>query len=376
MTATETKHRRGTSSQVAAMTPAQGEIVMDTTNDRIHIGNGSLAGGRIIPNVRDLINETFVTATVGGTANAITLTVTPALAAYANGVRIRFKATNTNTGATTVNVNSLGTRTVQKLSGTSLVALTGSEIVAGAWYELNDDGTVFQLGSGGGGGASGADRQIFTSSGTWTKPSGFPSTAMVLLEAWGGGGGGSSGGGGGGGGGSYKSRFVPLSSLGATETITIGAGGAADTNGGSTTIGSLLAAYGGSTRAVSSQQGGAAGGFLSAPITSRTNDTIGEGYGGLAASNGANGYFTGGGGGGGSTGAGNGGGSVYGGGGGGGNAGGASSVGGTSQFGGNGGAGNSNTGTAGTAPAGGGGCGFNISGGAGARGEARITVFG
>ena len=74
---------------------------------------------------------------------------------------------------------------------------------------------------------------IFTSSGTWTKPTGAVSADIQLL---GGGGGGSSGrkdsaattlklGGGGGGGGSFVSVRVPASVLGSSESVTVGAGG-------------------------------------------------------------------------------------------------------------------------------------------------------
>ncbi len=37
--------RRGTASQVAAFTPQQGECVVDTTYNRLHVGDGSIAGG-------------------------------------------------------------------------------------------------------------------------------------------------------------------------------------------------------------------------------------------------------------------------------------------------------------------------------------------
>src|SRR5690606_9015567 len=70
---------------------------------------------------------------------------------------------------------------------------------------------------------------------------------------------------GGGGGGGYNSKLMPLSALGTTETVTIGAGGAAVTAdntdgnaGGHTTFGAHVAAFGGG--AGSGDLGGGGGG--------------------------------------------------------------------------------------------------------------------
>ena len=101
-----------------------------------------------------------------------------------------------------------------------------------------------------------ADQQVFTSSGTWTKPSGFSSKAYSFIQCWGGGGGASRAAStsslSGGGGGQYSQLWILLSSLGSTETVTIGAGGAGRTGsagegsaGGTTTFGSFFPVYGG-----------------------------------------------------------------------------------------------------------------------------------
>lgn len=100
-------------------------------------------------------------------------------------------------------------------------------------------------------------RQIFSTSGTYT-----PSTSMIycLVEAQGGGGGGGgaagtsaqSASGGGGGGGEYGNQVFAAATVGASQTVTIGAVGAAGTaganngtNGGTTSLGSILTALGG-----------------------------------------------------------------------------------------------------------------------------------
>jgi hypothetical protein len=401
MSTTETKHRRGTATQCNTFTPAEAEIAVDTTNNRLRVGDGMKVGGFHMPNHKDVQQQAFTYCTVGGSANAITLTSvsgTP-VAAYALPLKLTFKATATNTSSVQVDVDGLGNKNIYKLSGTSLVALTGSEIVNGSIYDITYDGTQFQLGAGGGG-SSVPDYQAFTSSGTWTKPSGFPASAMALLETWGGGGGGSA---------------DPSTGL------------IAGSNGGATSIGSLITAYGGTggDNGAIRAAGGCGGGVNSTAANVGTCSDIFEGVGAFITSaftnayftpssgtityKQRNGYFTGGGGGGGN---GNysytaGGDSVYGGGGGGSYDGYYAGSGGTSKFGGNGGA----AGAAGTAPGGGGGGGGNAisfgggggsykwrlvplsslgstetitigaggagggNGFAGARGEARITVF-
>lgn len=122
----------------------------------------------------------------------------------------------------------------------------------------------------------------FTASGTWTKD---PGLKYIVVEAVGGGGGGrydaSSAGGGGGGGGGYVRKVIPAASLGATETVTIGAGGAGGTsgsqngvNGAATTMGSLFSAGGGTgaTSGTGGAGGSATGGDLNINGQAGTNN--------------------------------------------------------------------------------------------------------
>jgi hypothetical protein len=282
----------------------------------------------------------------------------------------------------------------------------GSEVM-----RIDSSGNLTVTGTVTSGGAALApviNTQTFDSSGTWTKPAGYASTSRVLVQAWGAGGSGGrhttsttcSGGGGGG----YIERWLNLSQFGATETITIGAGGAARTGsnqagavGGNTTVGSLVTAYGGGGggNASASVSGGSGGGQLSAGVTgSQSGGTVTDpgrpfiaiqdtdGTGSVAGNprqgGGCSTLYTGdslsallhgGGGGCGATNV-NGASSVYGGGGGGGSN---TGTGGTSLFGGSGGAAGAN-GTNGTQPGGAGGSATGTSG-AGAAGRAIITIF-
>src|SRR5262245_19218842 len=52
--------------------------------------------------------------TAGGTANALTITLAPAITAYVTGATFAFKAAATNTGAATINANAVGVRNLRK----------------------------------------------------------------------------------------------------------------------------------------------------------------------------------------------------------------------------------------------------------------------
>lgn len=105
------------------------------------IGTGVIADDGA--NLTNLQNGTGLWAgTAGGTADALTLSLTPALTAYVAGQMFRFKAgASDNTGATTVAINGLTAKTIQ-LNGAALVA---GDITADNWYEILYDGTNFQL---------------------------------------------------------------------------------------------------------------------------------------------------------------------------------------------------------------------------------------
>lgn len=82
-------------------------------------------------------------ATVGGTGNAITLTPSISLAAYAAGVSYSFKATaDLVAGGATVNVSGLGAKALQTATG---AAMTGGEIKSGGLYIVQYTGAAFQL---------------------------------------------------------------------------------------------------------------------------------------------------------------------------------------------------------------------------------------
>lgn len=115
---------------------------------------------------------------------------------------------------------------------------------------------ALSLGAASAGPITAVRRQIFTASGIYT-----PDATMVyaLIECWGSGGagGGVAGsatgtrGGGGGGAGGYSASIKTAAQVGASQTVTVGAGGTGSSaatggNGGATSVGSLVVANGGS----------------------------------------------------------------------------------------------------------------------------------
>ena len=81
--------------------------------------------------------------TAGGTANAITISLNPPIAAYGAGQTFQFIASAANTGAVTLNVNSVGAVAVNKGDGTT--ALIAGDIPNGAMITARHDGTRFRL---------------------------------------------------------------------------------------------------------------------------------------------------------------------------------------------------------------------------------------
>jgi Major tropism determinant N-terminal domain len=118
--------RRGTGSQVASFTGAQGEVVFDTTNNRIVASDGVTVGGNpaaklaeVITNTRTAVSDASYTVlatdrTVAYTAlTAARAVALPASSVYSTGTRLLIVDETGNCSVTkTITVNAAGTDTI------------------------------------------------------------------------------------------------------------------------------------------------------------------------------------------------------------------------------------------------------------------------
>lgn len=119
-------------------------------------GNANLGGNKAtnaaagsaasdLPTMSQAQAGTLQYAADTGAANAYAVALSPAATAYTAGMKVCFKAANSNTGSSTINVNAIGAKNI--FSGGA--ALGGGEILANDMVELRYDGTQFQIVSSG-----------------------------------------------------------------------------------------------------------------------------------------------------------------------------------------------------------------------------------
>ena len=224
--------RRGTTAEHSSFTGEVGELTIDTDKDTAVVHDNYQAGG--FPLLREDLNNLAVGA-----------------------IAASKMSTNSGTYGQTLQVNNAGTA-----------------------IEMGDTGPV--------------SCQVFTSSGTYTKPAGITKIRVQLV----GGGGGGSGHDESGGAGGYSEEIIDARGI-STVTVTVGSGGGGVTyssaggNGGSSSFGSYLSGGGGHG---ANRNGGHTGGFGGAGSGGMFNVVggSGTGHGPNAAGVGGSSYFGGG----------------------------------------------------------------------------------
>lgn len=101
-----------------------------------HTGVGNATTKDSYASAADVIDQGLVYYVDSGAADVYAVTPDPSIGAYGEGQRLVFRATNTNTGASTLNANALGAIAIQTNDGN---ALTAGMVVDGGYYEVTYD---------------------------------------------------------------------------------------------------------------------------------------------------------------------------------------------------------------------------------------------
>lgn len=127
-----------------ATTVVQG-LVQLSTQAQVDAGTATGSTGASLAPTPALLRSKLLSDYVAdtGAADAYVITPSPAITAYTAGQTFSFKAANTNTTASTINVNALGAKDIKKLDGAT--ALVAGDIVAGQIIVIEYDGTNFQM---------------------------------------------------------------------------------------------------------------------------------------------------------------------------------------------------------------------------------------
>lgn len=120
---------------------ATGAEINTGTNDDKFATPKAIADSNLVL-ASDVQSGSLIYAEDSGSTDAYAVTLSPAPSAYTAGMVVNFKANTVNTGACTINVNSLGVKDIKKNTDVDLV---DGDIKAGQRVSLIYDGTNFQM---------------------------------------------------------------------------------------------------------------------------------------------------------------------------------------------------------------------------------------
>lgn len=136
----------GQAGKIAEYTTAGWAIITPPDGHGVSLPDGRvferISGTYVEKIALDSQSGKWIYAEDSGSVNALVVTLAPVPAAYVAGMVLQIKAANSNTGATTLNVNGLGAKSVVRRDGSVLL---DSDIVSDAVQEYVYDGIKFQM---------------------------------------------------------------------------------------------------------------------------------------------------------------------------------------------------------------------------------------
>lgn len=122
--------------------PTTGDLASFDANGNV---NDSGILGSSVPTKTGIQNQSYVYVVDSGAANAYVVAPSPAVTSYVAGLRLSVKIANTNTGASTINVSSLGTKNIKIYKNGALADPAAGDLAANDVVDLTYDGTQFQV---------------------------------------------------------------------------------------------------------------------------------------------------------------------------------------------------------------------------------------
>lgn len=122
------------STTAASNSNADSAIALTGASDSIRSADDSMRA--IMGRVKEFVADLGAEVTVGGSADAITITANAGYSTYADGMMVRFAPASDNTSAATLDVNSIGAKKIRKISSGSDVALGAGDLLTGRHSDL------------------------------------------------------------------------------------------------------------------------------------------------------------------------------------------------------------------------------------------------
>lgn len=137
----------GTVTDVSVVTAngISGSVATSTTTPAITLTLGAITPSSANVSGAVTVATAFNSCSDAGSNDTYACSLSPAPAGYTTGQIFWFKANTVNTGAATVNFNSLGAKTIKKVGGGITTDLADNDIRAGQWVGVQYDGTNMQM---------------------------------------------------------------------------------------------------------------------------------------------------------------------------------------------------------------------------------------